>query len=167
MATRRSARIAPGLVATPQQDADLLSALLLGDVGWLNDVLGERGDAELGTWPQPLPLYHAAFIGGRAEAVAVLAAAGAPVDLAERDRLTLGSDVLFLLNQQLGACQTSILGRAAQGRQSAAALAAGCGRLDFLAALLEAGGWRLATHRRQLRAPCASSCGGGLPGLRC
>ena len=102
MATRRSARIAPGLVATAQQDADLLAALLLGDVGRLCDVLVERGGAELGTWPQPLPLYHAAYIGGSAEAVAVLAAAGAPVDLAECAGLSLAPDVLDRLTLQLG-----------------------------------------------------------------
>lgn len=127
-------------MATAQQDADLLAALLLGDVGRLCDVLVERGGAELGTWPQPLPLYHAACIGGSAEAVAVLAAAGAPVDLAECAGLSLAPDVLDRLTLQLGDRQASILQKAAKGRHSAAALAAGSGRRDFLAALLEAGG---------------------------
>ena len=141
MGMRRSARNTPGLVAPPQQDADLLAALLLGDVNRLGDVLAERR-GELLWWSQPcpLPLYHAAVLGGSAEAVTVLAAAGAPLKLAEVHGFCLSSEILGLLNKQLGDYRTSILDRAARGRRSAAVLAAASGRCDLLAAMLQAGG---------------------------
>ena len=123
MAMRRSCRDAPGRVATPQQDADLLAALLQGDVSRLEGVLKERGHAELFWWSQPLPLYLAAVLGGNARAMTVLATAGAPIELAEVDGIYMSGDILGLLEKQLGAENTAILDRAARGEQSAAVLA--------------------------------------------
>jgi hypothetical protein len=120
----RSCRDAPGRAATPQHDADLLVALLQGDVTRLEGVLKERGHAELLWWSQPLPLYHAAVLDGNARAVTVLAAAGAPIELAEVDGIYMRGDILGLLEKQLGAENTAVLDGAARGEQSAAVLAA-------------------------------------------
>ena len=121
--------------------AKLFCALLQNDLPAASALLAARGD---GQWPYALPAYHAAVLGavehgGGADAVALLAAAGAPAAAADMPAsVGLNDQQLLPLLEQLGFRGSRTL-RQLVDAPSAAAVAVASRRLDLLHALQRAG----------------------------
>lgn len=138
---RRSIRMNPGLLATPKQDADLLIALLEGDLQQLANALRRRGKVPLCHRIWQLPLYHAVVLSpaGSVPLLEAVAAAGAPIEVAEMSCFIVSKELQVVLDKKISPEQRSMVQEIFGSRRTAAELAAAHGRRDLLTALLDAG----------------------------
>jgi ankyrin repeat protein len=141
-------RFSEDLQATPRQRAQLLAALLDGDLPAFKQLQRLRGGQSISAWCGPTPLFHAAILGAAptaaVEAVsALLAAEGSGPEFANIERDCLAGAIASAVQPKVSNAslrqQLQVLISRKSSRCTAAHLAAALGKHDCLRRLLAEG----------------------------